>query len=572
MDRASYEHLLARAERATAAHERRLLRDKLRHYQSAPWIDAELRQRFHAFCDRIGIPCVEAPLTTLNIGETWLLLYGRGHGSTLRLTAKANGSGRSSVFEQEAQRALLGLHAAAGSLGRRLPEAWPHFGVIGGAENLEIEGNSLGLSAVIAALSKATKRAPRAQTAGTAAIDREGKLSPVEHVTEKAAALRRQWPLVDRLVVAKEQVIESLPPGLRVERAATIQEACGFFDLQLENLTRAHFEDWIERLNFLIANETRAKTTAEWQEVSAEAWQIAKALSGDSHYQSQAQEARLYAAHFASHAGDDRASELIQQVPDEALLKFPDLRVRRLIFLAASAIDQPDAVALASQAVELCRDLDTKTHQELMGQALGTQGRAYLHGGKPVVAEPLLRAALEHHQIHRPQEWPRSACYLATCMRHAGRTEEALKRTQEALRETESRHGHRIAETTAHYLRLERGRCLAALGHTEDAIRDFRDVIAAQPSAASYPRLGAHRSIISALARLNSIEEAREHLSLCVEIARGRELATLRKVGAIAAGEALLSASPLLARHELEAVWRAWFTDPPARVIPQWIY
>lgn len=187
------------------------------------------------------------------------------------------------------------------------------------------------------------------------------------------------------------------------------------------------------------------------------------------------------------------------------------LRVRKLIYEATSSIDTDivSAARNAAVAVELCAGLSGDDRAILTGQALGTHGRAVLHAGRPDEAEPLLRASMEHNCTHLEEQWPRSACYLATCLRHAGRALEALALTREALAATEC-HLDRweVAHTTALYLRLERGRALAALDRLLDAVLELEQVVASQDQPAAYPRLGAHRSLADVLARLGSTDDA----------------------------------------------------------------
>ncbi len=288
-------------------------------------------------------------------------------------------------------------------------------------------------------------------------------------------------------------------------------------------------------------------------------------------------EALLLAAIFASHAGDGRLSqEILGNLTDAAVASRPELQVRKLIYEATGTIDNDPAAAeaLAARSVTLCAALSGDDHAALLGQALGTAGRARLHGGRPEQAEPLLHKALDHHRKWLPSEWPRSASYLATCLRHARRAPEALELTRRALAETErSAARSDMAETTALYLHLERGRCLAALGQPADAARDFERVIAGQSLPAAYPRLGAHRLLAGLLALGGHADEARAHLRVCLEVAAGSGTSTLRRVGAVAAGEALLSGTPLLPVWELEAAWEAGFPGVDReQVLRTWIY
>jgi hypothetical protein len=98
-------------------------------------------------------------------------------------------------------------------------------------------------------------------------------------------------------------------------------------------------------------------------------------------------------------------------------------------------------------------------------------------------------------------------------------------------------------------------------------------VIAGQGLPAAYPRLGAHRSLARLLALRGEETQASLHLRFCVEIAARPGPLLLRRVGAVAAAEALLSGAPVLSQRELEAAWEACFPGADReQVIRTWIY
>jgi hypothetical protein len=135
-------------------------------------------------------------------------------------------------------------------------------------------------------------------------------------------------------------------------------------------------------------------------------------------------------------------------------------------------------------------------------------------------------------------------------------------------------------KTIADQLTLDNDRsALARMAHKLDATNGtIRGQLSLDdpesPMARMMQRLGAHRSAVEVLARLGRSTEATTHLRTCLEVALGRGSDTLRRVGAVAAGQALLRNDSLLPREELEAAWQACFssTDDVERVVRSWIY
>lgn len=585
MNRVDFERDLGRAERTPRPHDARLVLYALRDHAGAPWVDAVLHERLRQACVQHGMACPPFVVSAFRVGEAWVLLAGpAGYSTTVRISLGGDGLDPGPAVQTEARRALQGLLSAAARAGRRVPRekiAASGFRIVGGPERAQIGGSSLGLSAVVAMLSAALGTVAARTVAGSAVVHPDGHLERVSYLPDKVRALRRQWPDVDTLVVASDQdETAAFEDNLRVVRALDLAAACAAFGLPLSELPPCRVEDRLESLDRLRRKDARRHEAHQWLELSADAWEIARALGEEPDCKREAMEALLFAALFASHAGDTpQAQEILMGVPEMDLDDHPALRTRKLIYEAAVTIDRDAAEAerIAGRAVRLCADLPAGDDRvELTGQALGTQGRAILHGGRAAAAEPLLREALAHHRREKAREWPRSACYLATCLRCAGRAEDALSLIHEALAEAERSTRWESAETTATYLHLERGRALATLGRLADAEHALALVVGAQDRPAAYPRLGAHRSLAAVLRRLDRADEARDHLRVCVgvAIATGTALPTLRRIGAVAAGEDLASGSPLLAARDLEDAWAAGFSPgiDRAEVLRTWIY
>jgi hypothetical protein len=583
VNRVDFEQDLDRADRAPRRHDAKLRLDALRDHAGAPWVDAVLHERLREACTRHGMACPPFVASTLRVGETWLLLAGAaGRGATVRLSLGGEGLDPGPTAQAEARRALQGLLSVAARRGRRVPceRVTPSgFRILGAPGRAQLVGSSLGLSTAVAMLSAALGKPAASTVAGSAVVLPDGRLQRVSHLSDKVRDLRRQWPQVDTLVVAGDQDETALfEDTIRVVRASDLAAACEMFGLSLSALPSCRNEERYVMLAGLRGEDAKPHEAHQWLALSASAWEIARALAEQPDCARDALDALLLAALFASHAGDTpQAQEILEGVPDAALDDHPALRVRKLIYEAAARIDDDAAEAerIAGRAARICADLPAGDRAELTGQALGTQGRAILHGGRAGEAEPLLREAYAHHRRHKPREWPRSACYLATCLRRAGHAEDALSLTREALAEAERCADQwEIAGTTINYLHLERGRALAELDRLADAERALGLVVDAQDHPAAYPRLGAHRSLADVHRRLGRADEARDHLRICVTIAVGTEPPTLRRVGAVAAGEALASGSPLLAARDLENAWAACFSPEVdrAEALRTWIY
>ncbi len=584
MDYLGLNCLLDEIERERHENSARALLDDAREGLGAPWVDAVLHARVRALCERHGLACSPRKEAQVGIGETWLLLAGpRGQGHVMRLTVGGAGVDPGSAAQAHGRRALHGLRAAAADRGRRLPPQVSALDlrVQGGPSRLEIEGSSLGLSTAIATISAALGKAPPSGIAGSAVVLPDGHLDRVSFLPDKVRALRAEWPQVDTLVVARNQNVDaSVESAIRIVRVSDLAEACDSFALPLSHLPPCRLEERRHMLAGLRNEEHKPHHSAQWLDKSAEAWEVARALRKDAASTAEATEALLLAAIFASHAGDGvLARALLQEVSESDVASRPALRARKLIYLATGSIDDDVAAAerIAAEAMELCATLSGHEREPLTGQALGTRGRALLHAGHLNEAEPLLREALDLHRsnLELEKEWPRSACYLAACLRHSGRAPEALELIRVALTATE-RHAEQweLADTTKLYLHLERGRVLAALGHLEDAVRDLKLVVRGQDQPAAYPRLGAHRSLTDVLVRLGCLDEARDHLSICLAMAHDAGSQTLRRVGGVAAAEALCSPLPLLAVSDLEAAWAACFPSSVERahVLRTWVY
>lgn len=569
MNRLELASAIDEAQTADLARRRMLLHGMLQ-VLDQPWVDAEMRSAIKALATRCGRTIVLPAAAALRLGETWLLLVGSdGGGRVVRICAEGSGLDAGARFAQEVERALNGLRVAAAAQDKHVPfeVLFRRFTIQGGEAGLTIEGRSLGLATCVAAISHLTDVPPRSHVAGAAAVSETGQLEPVEGIAAKLNGLRTQWPSVDTIVVSSRQTSVPEVPGMNVVRAEHVAEALPVFGLDFPRDARPTWDELEVRLAAFKREDLDPNPVERWRQLSVEA----EAMSADfaQHDSRLSSEALLYAGLFASHAGEpDRAHAILAKFPaGTAPLQ---LRARERVITASAKIEFDVALALsiAQEAVSLCEQHDSTW----LGRAIGTQGRVLLHAGRPAEAEPILRSAYASHEKDQAHG-PRSAIYLAQCLRHLGRPREALDLADWALDVAVSNPRHRQGASTRLYALLERGRALLDLGLLEEAVVSLEQVTH-QGQIASYPSLGARRSLVKAYRALGQRESARTQLQICTDVAlddSGPE--TLRKVGAVAAAEDLKNDTPLLPVEQLEAAWTACFREATSNdVLQRWIY
>lgn len=564
--------------RATTKSRARMLLERMLPVMGAPWVDAAMRAEFDAIAEHCGRILDRRAHNGLSIGETWLLLVDtQGEGAVVRLCRHMRGAEAGMGFDAEVEHAIHGLRAAARAVKRDLPPEvlFGKFTVLGGSRPPHITGSSLGLAVCVAALSRHAGRAPHSHVAGTAAIGDDGALLPVEGLSAKIRALRAQWPEVSTLVVAEGQLDVPDQPGLTVSRRRTVAEALPDFGLTLPTDGPRTLGTLRKRIAEIELEEVSPHSTDQWARLSLEAEALAddvRQLAPES-----SQRALLLAGQLASHAGNSRrAREVLARFPRGE--QPPELVARERVLTAAALIDSdPDtALTVAQEAVARWRELagSPGARESWLGRALGTHGRVHLHTGRLAEAEPLLRAALDEHEAD-PEQGPRSAVYLAQCLRHQHRTDEALALADRASRQATEHGQHDQSGQTKLYALLERGRALLELDRLDEAVVALEEVVSGQQGLAAYPSLGARRSLVRAHRERGDLEAARKQLRACVEVAlMPTEYLTLRKVGAVAAAEQLRAGRGSMASEtELLAAWFACFIGPPEpATIATWIY
>lgn len=595
--------LLAQTERTSVPERRAILALELREHleRSAGCLGTEMELRVREVVQAEGLPLPVHECASLPAGKTFVLLFHptRPQVGWLRMDYAGGPGIRSLGFSGRARKALdTALEGLASYLHENLcgfPEAVFGRGLAVTIDTLDMEGvavdgPSLGLASAVAALSCFLGCPPLPDVAGTAEVGPSGLLSSVTHVENKSSALHVQFPQVRRLVVAADQDVSALPPGLELVRCRSLAEALPQFGLAArpDVLPPPSIKDIRGMLTEFQNKLPEANSTEIWRQYSERATVVALTPQLSP---TERASAWGWAALFALHAGDLAAEERFRKRIDPAIVEglAPPARTWLLIGNATALIDRGETaqtLLVAREALTVARrELHKDELRILLGRAYGTLGRAHLHAGSYRRALPALSLAAEFHASHLEEEEARSRVYQATCLRLLERVPEALETVALGFRRARCA-GHKEGITNELFLLLERGRCRLANADWELARRDFELVIERQSSDRDYPRISAIRGLTIALRNLGLSQRADESLARVLAVAEDPTFAQnsmLPKVAALGCGEALLdfarmpSAGP--SRHmteHLRAVFSKHHTghtlDEIERAIRRFVY
>ena len=565
-----------------------------RHVQRAatqPWFDAEWRAKLDALASEHGFALQTSGAAALGVGETWLLLFdsARARGLTGRIrfgAARTPDEHFGPRSRHAVQTAFVALCGWTGSNLRRLPAHVDakQFDVLLPEAHGVIEGSSLGLSSAIALTSLALGKPAPTDVAASAALCPDGSLQPVAHLEEKLAALARSQPQVSRVFVARGQPRDHLPQSITLCDCSTLAEALSHLGLDVGALAPASLECFESRLEQLVRVEgVKTQTPERWIELAGEACEVGKALQTD--VPDSAAEAFGHGALFALHAGHRELAETCHRLalnvtkePSPAVVAW--LSVVDASRLIDQATEQPaaasfqQAIDLASDGLARAQQLSGSDQDRVLGQALGTLGRAYLHAGEPARAIAYLERGVAHHRRADPKQVARSVTYLAAALRHAGRAEEATSQIRTALVALEGPQRWAMLETTRLYAKLELGRCLLASGKAREALTHFHDVVRGQRSDEQHPRISALRGIAAAYRQLGDAGNVTPVRDRCARVACGQHERLVRLLGAMAIGDALVAGD--LEDASARTVWLALTgaSDPAVTnsIVEQWVY
>jgi hypothetical protein len=180
--------------------------------------------------DRSEIP-PHRPLA-LRVGEALVLLAGQREGTTGILRARSQRSSADESAIAAPSTAEEAVDALRRSLFRARRWLWylevtPSLSFevdLLSARDMEIEGASLGLAAVAAAVSFRRNQRLPSSVVCAAAVHDDGALRPVASLDRKLTALREAWPEVKTLIVAQEQVLPS-SSDLEFKRSRSVLDA-----------------------------------------------------------------------------------------------------------------------------------------------------------------------------------------------------------------------------------------------------------------------------------------------------------------------------------------------------------
>ena len=455
-------------------------------------LDSPLIAEVASALERHGLPTDGlAAADALARGEAFALFVGPEGGVAGRVQT-GEGPGRL-VDAGVVRNVLRALSRVATRAGRRMPLDTEIARVIGAGSHL-VEGGSHGLAVASAFLSRALGRAPVRYAVAAACVAVDGGLHPVHDLRFKLAAIRQRWPGVTDVVVASGQDACS-SEGWNVRVARTLGEGLAFLGLDLLELR----PDESGATDLEIGRDPSLASTDAYRD-------RAEALLADAaRWERAAFFAQVRAAHCLVHAGDADAAQallpplaLAEQLGNEAY-------ARCLTIRATAAIDRADAsdcvgdAALAVEALGRSPDADPL----LLGEAVGTLGRAYLRMAAYQDAVVHLEAACHHFDAFRPAESARTRTHLATALRMGGQPEAAREVVERALRDAGD-------SPSRVFQLLERARCLLAMGDAEGAAADCRGGLEIVSAGALYPRVGLLLTLREAARALGHAEVARD--------------------------------------------------------------
>jgi hypothetical protein len=218
-----------------------LLRDE-------PRVDAVLFARACSALRAHGFEREELPSyrpLKLEPGEALVLLVRDNVGTTAILRARA-GHGRVPTECEAPRSALDAVIAFRRTLAaQRRSALCDELSLVSGfeidllaAELCEIEGDSLGLAAVAAAVSLCLRRPIASGVACAAAVTEARELAPVRSIDSKIIALRAEWPEVQRVIVAESQPAFD-GRGLQIVRASYAAAALRVLGLPVSSSSAA---------------------------------------------------------------------------------------------------------------------------------------------------------------------------------------------------------------------------------------------------------------------------------------------------------------------------------------------
>ena len=317
-----------------------------------------------------------------------------------------------------------------------------------------LDGDSLALPTALAFLSLWLKQALPADLAATGRLLEQDGVStvlPVAGVYEKAQALGAIAGNRTRLLAHPEHTSESTAAGATAVEVLTLEQAVTSAGLDLSMAKAPEVGgSTVERVDAL------RRTTAD---IDSQHLARYKGIKGEDPWVTMADRLRLLwnslrdvggvraedlesaqvmASLAYTHAGDlEAAGAMLHNLDVTEETRCP-IRVMALIVKIGFGIDHEDWGACSHSSELLDVELEKLNDGErklLLGRALGTQGRAWMHQRKLDRALPLLNRAVEENLQHSTHEVGRSRVYVAMALRMASKPNEALGQLELAAKE-----------------------------------------------------------------------------------------------------------------------------------------
>lgn len=344
-----------------------------------------------------------------------------------------------------------------------------------------VDGSSVGVAAALAFASLWTGTPIPRDLAVTGAVSPTGDVLPVGYVYEKATRLRDTTPERLRLVVASRNAddasgvaVEVLPvggiadvlaaAGIRPQHAKQSSPSVSSCELRLNQLITA-----------VQTGNPSGRHAHAWREIGDDLAWLVKALS-QAPTRINLIEARCWTALAYLHAAVRSSAKWILTGVDPRAVPRIDTRTLLDVITAEDAIDHravtSDVLSSLVQDIEELGNSDGSS--PMLGYALGTLGRAHMHGGNAEAAIPFLRRALKHHQEFQPWEAARSRIYLSMALRLARDSSAALEHlyaANEELGSSTRQYSPQYELSCRMYHQYERARALLALERYPEAER-----------------------------------------------------------------------------------------------------
>jgi tetratricopeptide (TPR) repeat protein len=436
---------------------------------------------------------------------------------------------------------------------------------------LSVEGDSLGLSACVWAVSLARHQPSDVTVAGSACVAENGVLKPV-NLMGKLEALRRDWPHVKTVVVATGQQVGD-PCGFRIARCETLRDALLEFGFVLP--VSPSIDELSGQIDEMKRFESDTHTHAEWQGRALDAARLGRILLSKPHARdddrAQGVRALVLATGFATHSGRldiaDTFSRELDAVHDLDLALLPaQLKAELAVRKASMQVDTDPALAeegivVAERAlVSAMGEVPRKETALAWIQLLGTRGRALTFQQRYQEAAALLERAVGVAKQFDKREAPRSLCYQATNLRLGGAPGAALELVRRAVISLQPFSEYLTYRTTAGFLELEQARCHLALGELNAAKEIFQRLATPLSDPTTNPSRGAARGLAFILRRQRD-PAAGDYLLKLLQIIEEEPARRIvpRRAAAMAVAEALEDArAGLPVSVSAERLQRAW--------------